>query len=107
MALLDGQVRTFCFWRKEHPSVLPLIVTVAYIPPEDSEKKNTEMRLQGLAAVPAMVNHVKRVWHGSQHVVVSHVNAPNACQVLRTQLGGGGTYRPSSGPTLPVGIACV
>ena len=84
-SLLDGHVRTFCFWRKEYPSIPPLIVTVAYIPPEDA-KKNTELRLQGLAAVPAMVNHVKKFWRGSQHVVVSHVNAPDACQVLRTQL---------------------
>ena len=70
----------------ECSGVLPLVVTVAYIPAEDKEKKNTGMRLQGLAAVPAMVKHVEKVWHGSQHVVVSHVNAPDACQVLCTQL---------------------
>ena len=55
-----------------------MIVTVAYIPPEDSEKKNREMRLQGLVTVPAMVKYVKKVWQGSQHVV-AHVNAPDAC----------------------------
>jgi hypothetical protein len=63
-----------------------LSLDLTYIPPEDKEEKNTEMRLQGLAAAPAMVKHVKKVWHGSQHVVVSHVNAPDACQTLRTQL---------------------
>ena len=59
--LLDGHVRTFCLWRKEHPSVLPLIVTIAYIPPEDKGKKNSAMRRQGLHVVPALVEHVKRI----------------------------------------------
>ena len=83
-SLLDGHVRTWCLWRKKHPSVLPLIVTVAYIPPED--KKNSAMRRQGLHVVPALVEHVKKMWSGSQHVVVAHVNAPDGCQVLRTKL---------------------
>ena len=82
--LLDGHVRTFCLWRKEHPGILPLIVTVAYIPPEDKEKKNGAMRRQGLHAVPALVEHVKRMWCGSQHVVVAHVNAPDGCQMIKT-----------------------
>ena len=61
-------------------------MTIAYISPGDSEKKNREMRLQGLHAVLVMVEHVNRVWQGYQHVVVAHVNAPDGCQVLRTQL---------------------
>ena len=47
MTLLDGHVRTFCLWRKEHPSILPLIVTVVYIPPENKKKKNSAMRNRG------------------------------------------------------------
>ena len=82
--LLDGHVRTFCLWRKEHPGILPLIVTVAYIPPEDKDKKNSAMRMQGLHAAPALVEHVKRMWRGSQHVVVAHVNAPDGCQMIKT-----------------------
>ena len=66
------------FGGRSLPECSPLIVTVAYIPPEDSEKKNREMRLQGLVTVPAMVKYVKKVWQGSQHVV-AHVNAPDAC----------------------------
>ena len=44
------------------------------------------MRLQGLHAVPALVEHVKRMWCGSQHVVVAHVNAPDTCQMLKTKM---------------------
>ena len=32
-ALLDGHVRTFCLWRTKVAYVLPLLVTVAYVPP--------------------------------------------------------------------------
>ena len=63
-----------------------MIVTIAYIPPEDKDKKNSAMRLQGLHVVPALVEHVKKMWSGSQHVVVAHVNAPDGCQMLKTKL---------------------
>ena len=85
-SLLDGHVRTWCLWRKKHPSVLPLIVTAAYIPPEDKGKKNSAMRRQGLHVVPALAEHIKKMWSGSQHVVVSHINAPDGCQMLKTKL---------------------
>ena len=55
-------MRTFCLWRKDHPGVLPLIVTVAYIPPDDKDKKISETRQQGLHAVPKMVEHIKSMW---------------------------------------------
>ena len=78
--------RDGCLWRKQHPSILPLIVTVAYIPPQDKDKKNSAMRAQGLHAVSALVEHVKMMWHGSQHVVKAHVNAPDGCQMLKIKI---------------------
>ena len=52
-ALLDGYVRTFCLWRKKFAYMLPLLVTVAYVPPV--RRYWRELRKSALSAIPLIV----------------------------------------------------
>ena len=82
--LLDGYVRTFCLWRKYFSYMLPLLVTVAYVPP--GKPYCRELRRAALFAVPKIVKWVSGLWRGSQPVVVAHINAADGCMDLKTSL---------------------
>ena len=82
--LLSGYVRSFCLWRKQNASVPPLVVTVAYIPPERADIH--ELRMEGLKMLPKIVDEIKRSRPGSQQMVVAHVNAADGCIDLPTSL---------------------
>jgi len=82
--LLSGYVRTFCLWRKQTLSVPPIVITVAYVPPQ--LKYVSELRKEALKALPKIAEEVKRVRSESQYIVVAHVNAADGCIDLPTSL---------------------
>ena len=82
--LLSGYVRSFCLWRKQAPSVPPLVVTVAYVPPQFAYIR--ELRSEALKVLPKIAEEVKRVRSESQYIVVAHVNAADGCIDLPTSL---------------------
>ncbi len=82
--LLSGYVRTFCLWRKQTPSVPPLVVTVAYVPPQRANIR--ELRSEALKTLPKIAEEVKRLRSESQYILIAHVNAADGCIDLPTSL---------------------
>ena len=82
--LLDGHIRTFCLWRKKVSYILPLLVTVAYVPP--ARPVDRAFRKIALSVIPQIVKWVSDLRRRSQHVIVTHVNAADGCVDLKTNL---------------------
>ena len=80
----DGHVRTFLLWRQKFPHILPLLVTVAYVPP--ARLADRVFRKTALSAIPQIVKWMSELRRGSQHVIVAHVNAADGCVDLKTNL---------------------
>ena len=64
--------------------MLPLLVTVAYVPPVRHYWR--ELRKSALSAIPLIVKWVGELRRGSQHIIVAHVNAADGCVDLKTNL---------------------
>ena len=79
--LLNGHVRTFCLWKKNFAYMPPLLVKVAYIPPE--KPYCHDLRKVAWSAIPEIVDRVSRIQSGSQHVIVAYVNAPDGLWTSR------------------------
>ena len=87
--LLDGHIRTVCLWWKQQPHMPPIVLTSAYIPPIRSgvhAKYCQEIRSEGLAAIPKIVDHVNKIRRGCQQIIVAHINAGDGCIELKTTL---------------------
>ena len=64
--------------------MLPLLVTVAYVPPV--RRLCIELRKSAFSAIPLIVKWVGELRRGSQHIILAHVNAADGCADLKTNL---------------------